>query len=233
MTIFFTYKQSFRRNFWSSRDVKRAKQRGRRPESKALWGKRPQKSLPVIPWTSGLLSCQAPLLGTAWSANPGTAKSTNLPQRDLGKGTDLVCDKGHWAKSHLKLHRSCIVFLGHHVLQLLLQVLLSRVLDINVVTLWAGKVAADALCEESASLTVTSTTNNCWTKPCAFQMWTHHSFLTDYGSKFLLSKCSGEHPLGEIPLLLTCSSSFPSPPPSLPQHELHYLTSQYQQLGWK
>lgn len=69
--------------------------------------------------------------------------------RELGKGTDLVCNKKHSAKSHLEIHRSCIVFLGNHILQLLLQVLLSRVLDINVVTLWAGKVAADALCEES------------------------------------------------------------------------------------
>lgn len=55
--------------------------------------------------------------------------------RELGKGTDLVCNKKHSAKSHLEIHRSCIVFLGNHILQLLLQVLLSRVLDINVVTL--------------------------------------------------------------------------------------------------
>lgn len=121
-------------------------------------------------WTSGLLSCQAPLPGTAWSAKVGIAKNTNLPHERLGKGNWPVCNKRHWAKSHLELHRSCVVFLANHFLQLLLQVLLSRVLDINVVTLWAGKVAADALCEESGHHSLShwlqTTAGN---KPCAFQ----------------------------------------------------------------
>lgn len=94
----------------------------------------------ILPSTSAWYSliCQA-----------GHSRTPMCHRRDLGKGTDLVCNKGHWAKSHLEIHRSCIVFLGNHFLQLLLQVLLSCVLDINVVTLGAGKVAADALCEES------------------------------------------------------------------------------------
>lgn len=87
------------------------------------------------------------------------------------RGTDLVSNKGHWARSHLELHRNYVVFPVNHFLQLLLQVLLSRVLDINVVTLWAGEVAADALCKEtghhSLSYQLQTTAGK---KPHAFQI---------------------------------------------------------------
>lgn len=69
------------------------------------------------------------------------------------------------------------------------------------------------------------------------------SLQTTSANSFLPSEhsCSPECPLGEIPLLekysclLTCSSSFPPLPNTLPhpQHELCYLISEYQQQEWE
>lgn len=145
-------KHSWRRNFWSSRDVKGLPREQGHFSSIARNGlmskKAPKKPL-VIPWTSGLLFCQASLLDTAWSAEPGIAKITDLShKRDLGKRTDLGCNKGQIEKPYPEFHGSHVVFLLKHIYQFFLQVLLCRVLDVNVVALRAGEVTAYTLREE-------------------------------------------------------------------------------------
>lgn len=56
--------------------------------------------------------------------------------------------KAHISKSYLEIQSRHAISLVCHFLHFLLQVCLGCVLDINIVAIWAGKVAAYALCGE-------------------------------------------------------------------------------------